>query len=82
MVEQLTKKLYDISIQMQSVTNYPLKYQVLLYIWQYICQYKEHRTPKIIIVEGLGSNIRSINRILKQLDEEGIIYNLNAQIEI
>ncbi len=81
-LEQLAQKLYDTSIQMQSITNYPLKYQVLLYIWQYICQYKGHRIPKTIIVERLGSNIRSINRILKQLDEEGIIHNLNGQIEI
>ena len=81
-MEQLAQKLYETSIQMQSAVIYPLKYQVLLYIWRYVCQYKSHLIPKIIIVEGLASSTRSINRILKQLDEESIIKNLNGQIEV
>ena len=81
-MEQLAQKLYDTSIQMQSAIIYPLKYQVLLYIWRYIGQYKSHLIPKAIIVEGLASSTRSINRILKQLAEESIINNLNGQIEV
>ncbi|MEE0881086.1 MAG: Crp/Fnr family transcriptional regulator, partial [Turicibacter sp.] len=59
-----------------------LKYQVLLYIFKYISQYKTNCIPKLLIVEELGSNIRSINRILKQLAEEGMIVNLNGKIQV
>lgn len=81
-MEQLAQKLYDTSVQMKSSVTYPLKYQVLLYIWKYIHQYKERTISKSIIVEGLGSNVRSINRILRQLGDEGMIQNLNGKIEI
>ena len=76
--QQLTQKLYETSIQMQLTIINPLKYQVLRYIWRY----KSHLIPKIIIVEGLASSTRRINRILKQLDEDSIINNLNGQIEV
>ncbi len=69
-------------MKMQSAVSYPLKYQVLLYIFKYISQYKTNCIPKLLIVEELGSNIRSINRILKQLAEEGMIVNLNGKIQV
>ncbi|MBQ8992554.1 MAG: winged helix-turn-helix domain-containing protein, partial [Turicibacter sp.] len=53
-----------------------------LYIWKYVSQYKSNCIPKLLIVEELGSNIRSINRILRQLAEEGIIVNLNGKIKV
>lgn len=81
-VRQLAQKLINTGMKMQSAVSYPLKYQVLLYIWKYISQYKTNCIPKLLIVEELGSNIRSINRILKQLAEEGMIVNLNGKIQV
>ncbi|MEE1237092.1 MAG: Crp/Fnr family transcriptional regulator [Turicibacter sp.] len=81
-VRQLAQKLINTGIKMQSAVSYPLKYQVLLYIFKYISQYKNNCIPKLLIVEELGSNIRSINRILKQLAEEGMIVNLNGKIQV
>lgn len=81
-VRQLAEKLINTGIKMRSAVSYPLKYQVLLYIWKYVSQYKNNCIPKVLIVEELGSNIRSINRILKQLAEEGIIINLIGKIKI
>lgn len=81
-VRQLAQKLINTGMKMQSAVSYPLKYQVLLYIFKYISQYKTNCIPKLLIVEELGSNIRSINRILKQLAEEGMIVNLNGKIQV
>lgn len=81
-VRQLAQKLINTGMKMQSAVSYPLKYQVLLYIFKYISQYKNNCIPKLLIVEELGSNIRSINRILKQLAEEGMIVNLNGKIQV
>ena len=81
-VRQLAQKLINTGMKMQSAVSYPLKYQVLLYIFKYISQYKTNCIPKLLIVEELGSNIRSINRILKQLAKEGMIVNLNGKIQV
>lgn len=80
--KQLAQKVYDTGLKMQSSINYPLKYQVLFYIWKHIRQYSSRTIPKLLIVEELGSNIRSINRILKQLSEQDVIVNLNGEIEV
>ena len=81
-MRQLLQKLINTGMKMQSAVSYPLKYQVLLYIWKYIIQYNSNCIPKLLIVEGLGSNIQSINRILRQLAEEEIIVNLNGKIKV
>lgn len=81
-VRQLAQKLINTGMKMQSAVSYPLKYQVLLYIFKYISQYKTNCIPKLLIVEELGSNIRSINRILKQLAEEGVIINQSGKIQV
>ena len=81
-VRQLAQKLINTGMKMQSAVSYPLKYQVLLYIFKYISQYKNNCIPKLLIVEELGSNIRSINRILKQLAEEGVIINQSGKIQV
>ena len=81
-VRQLAQKLINTGMKMQSAVSYPLKYQVLLYIFKYISQYKTNCIPKLLIVEELGSNIRSINRILKQLAEEGVIVNRSGKIQV
>lgn len=81
-VRQLAQKLINTGIKMQSAVSYPLKYQVLLYIWEYISQYKSNCIPKLLIVEELGSNIRSINRILRQLAQEGVIINQSGKIQV
>ena len=81
-MRQLVQKLINTGIKIQSAVSYPLKYQVLLYICKYISQYKSNCIPKLLIVEELGSNIRSINRILRQLVEEGIVVNLSEKIKV
>ena len=81
-VRQLAEKLINTGAKMQSAVRYPLKYRVLLYIWKYTNQYKNTYIPKVLIVEELGSNIRSINRILKQLSEEGVIMNLKGEVKV
>ena len=81
-VRQLAQKLINTGMKMQSAVSYPLKYQVLLYIFKYISQYKTNCIPKLLIVEELGSNIRSINRILRQLAEEGVIINQSGKIQV
>ncbi|MBQ4164239.1 MAG: Crp/Fnr family transcriptional regulator [Turicibacter sp.] len=81
-VRQLAQKLINTGIKMQSAVSYPLKYQVLLYIWKYVSQYKSNCIPKLLIVEELGSNIRSINRILRQLAQEGVIINQSGKIQV
>lgn len=81
-IRQLAQKLINTGMKMQSAVSYPLKYQVLLYIWKYVSHYNSNCIPKLLIVEELGSNIRSINRILKQLAEEEVIINLSGKIQI
>lgn len=81
-VRQLAEKLINTGEKMYSAVSYPLKYQVLLYIWKYMSQYKSNCIPKVLIVEELGSNVRSINRILKQLAEEDVLINLSGKIKV
>ena len=82
MVRQLAEKLINTGIKMQSAVRHPLKYQVLLFIWKYHKQYNKSCIPKELIVEELGSNIRSINRVLKQLAEEEILINLKGKVKV
>ncbi len=79
-MKQLAEKLYRSATVMKSVVLYPLKYQVLFFIWRHICETKEMVIKKELVVEALGSNTRSINRIIKELDEDGILDNLSGEI--
>lgn len=54
---------------------YPMRYRVL-YLMLNTFYKKDIIITKDLLVEGVGSNIRSINRIVNQLLEEGLIeYN-------
>lgn len=55
---------------------YNLKDRVLFFLWKFLNEHNLNSVHKDILVEGLGSNIRSINRIIKELENENIIeYN-------
>lgn len=82
LMRQLAEKLYLSATVMKSVILYPLKYQVLFFIWRHICETKELIIKKDLIVETLGSNTRSVNRIIKELHEDGILDNLSGEIII
>jgi CRP-like cAMP-binding protein len=69
---QLADKLY-LSSQ-ASVTNitYPLRYRVLYYLWEAF-QRQAIYISKEDLVAGLGSNERSVNRIVNELVEEQLV---------
>lgn len=81
-MKQLAEKLYRSATVMKSVVLYPLKYQVLFFIWRHVCETRELMIKKELIVETLGSNTRSINRIIKELEEADILDNLNGEVRI
>ena len=50
--------------------------QIIFFIWSFLDEHKIDTVHKDILVEGVGSNIRSINRIIKELVNENLIeYN-------
>jgi len=57
-----------------SVTHiaYPLRYRVLFFVWQ-AAQQGNSYIRKEDVIAGLGSNERSINRMIKDLQEDGLI---------
>lgn len=71
--KQLADKLYMICIHSETNIIYPLKYRLLFFLQNHISNNYQKGVPKDILVEGLGSNTRSINRIIKELVDEGII---------
>lgn len=73
MMRQLADKMYQSNINMQSIMLYPLKYQVLFFLSRYTTAKDYHPLSKDMLVEGVGSNIRSINRIIKELVDENIM---------
>ena len=69
---QLADKLYHASLA--SVTNiaYPLKYRVLYFLWT-ASQRGSSSIRKEDVIAGLGSNERSINRVVRELIDAGLI---------
>lgn len=72
----LSKKMYDTSINSKTIISYTLKDRLLIFLWKFLDEHNLNTVHKDIIVEGIGSNIRSVNRIIKELIDENIIeYN-------
>jgi len=69
--EQMAEKLYRACLTWATNVVYPLKYRVLYYLWTNAQAGKT--VLKEDIITGLGSIERSINRIIKDLVEEGLI---------
>ena len=68
--------MYHTSINSKANVAYNLKDRVLFFLWKFLNEHNLNTVHKDILVEGVGSNIRSINRIIKELVDEGIIeYN-------
>ena len=77
----IAQRNYDSCIRERTNAIYPLRYRTLYFIYNTL--YKNNLViTKDLIVEGLGSNIRSINRILKQLIDENIIKYKSGTIYI
>ena len=68
----------DIQRTLKIGTNvaYNLKDRVLFFLWKFLDEHNLNTVHKDILVEGIGSNIRSVNRIIKELVDEDIVeYN-------
>ena len=73
---QLSTKMYHTSVNSKANVAYPLKARIIFFIWSFLDEHKIDTVHKDILVEGVGSNIRSINRIIKELVNENLIeYN-------
>ena len=73
---ELSIKMYHTSINSKANVAYPLKARIIFFIWSFLNDHKVDTVHKDILVEGVGSNIRSINRIIKELVNENLIeYN-------
>lgn len=73
---QLSKKMYHASINTKANVTYSLKYRILFFLWNFLNEHNLDRISKDILVESVGSNIRSVNRIIKELTNENLLdYN-------
>ncbi|MGL4912208.1 MULTISPECIES: Crp/Fnr family transcriptional regulator [Clostridia] len=73
---QLSQKMYNTCINSKANVVYPLKYRVLYFLCRFLTEHNTDSVHKDIVVEGIGSNIRSINRVVKDLNDNNIIeYN-------
>ena len=73
---QLSHKLYTTSINSKANIVYPLKYRLAFFLWRFREEHDLDTIHKDLLVEGVGSNIRSVNRIIKELSNDNIIdYN-------
>lgn len=73
---QLSKKMYHTSINSKANIAYNLKYRLLFFLWKFSDEHNLNSIHKDILVEGVGSNIRSVNRVIKELVDENLVeYN-------
>lgn len=73
---ELSTKMYHTSINSKANVAYPLKARIIFFLWSFLNDHNIDNVHKDILVEGVGSNIRSINRIIKELVNENLIeYN-------
>jgi CRP-like cAMP-binding protein len=70
--QQTADKLYQSMLDAVVNIVYPLKYRVLYFLWN-VAQNGSNTIRKEDIIEGLGSNERSINRIIRDLVNELVI---------
>ena len=73
---QLSQKMYHTSINSKANVIYNLKYRLLFFLWKFLDEHNLDTVHKDILVESICSNIRSVNRIIKELVDENIVeYN-------
>ena len=73
---QVSEKMYYTSINSRANVTYPLKSRLIFFLWNFLDEHNIDTVHKDILVEGVGSNIRSVNRIIKELVNEKLIeYN-------
>lgn len=70
---QLSHKMYNASINSKANIVHPLKYRALFFLWRFLEEHNLDTIHKDILTEGIGSNIRSVNRVIKELSDENII---------
>lgn len=70
---ELSKKMYQASIINKANATYNLKYRVLFFLWKFLNENKLDTVHKDILVESVASNIRSVNRIIKELVDENLV---------
>ena len=73
---QLSNKMYHTSVNSKANIVYSLRSRMIFFLWNFLDEHNLESLHKDILVEGVGSNIRSVNRIIKELvDEDLIEYN-------
>lgn len=73
---QLSQKMYNTCVNTKANIVYPLKYRLLFFVLRFLTEHNLSTVHKDIVIEGIGSNIRSVNRIIKELSDDNIIeYN-------
>ena len=73
---QMSEKMYHTSITSKANIAYTLKSRIIFFLWSFLDEHNLDSVHKDILVEGVGSNIRSVNRIIKELVDESLIeYN-------
>lgn len=77
---RLASKLYHSSIHSQTNIAFPLKHRILYFLQHYSKGNSAHGVSKQLIVESTLSNIRSVNRILKELVEENLVIVKNGVV--
>lgn len=70
---KISEKMYNCCINTKANIVYPLKYKLLFFLWRFLDEHNLDSIHKDIVVEGIGSNIRSVNRVIKELSDENII---------
>lgn len=68
----IAQRNYDCSKRERVNAFYPLKYRIMYMIYNTLCK-KDLTITKDLLVEGTGSNIRSINRVVQTLIRDGIL---------
>ena len=59
-----------------------LKYKLLFFLFRFSSEHNLNTIHKDIVIEGIGSNIRSVNRIIKELSVDNIIEYNKGYIKI
>lgn len=81
MTTMIAQRNYDCSKRERVNAFYPLKYRIMYMIYNTLCK-KDLAITKDLLVEGTGSNIRSINRVVTTLIRDGILHYKSGIITV
>lgn len=79
---QTSQKMYNSCINTKANIVYTLKYRLLFFLWRFSQEHDLYSIHKDIIVEGIGSNVRSVNRVIKELCDDKIVEYNNGFVKI